>query len=265
MRSMITSLPGEKLGVAKTVSDTLSSLTDSAFHDMKPHFVLPTDESLRVGDTVTASSGFLNEGNIHSNITMDELFASSFGGSYIYRRGSTKNRKGQPGRSMISAASGVETGAEEKTVFRGKTSTEYSFFGLLGNIHYPIPANAGSDMSSFVPSLFPPSPTRFLQVVSLPSTRLSPSQLISPHPPLRFSIEFFNLEMLKEKDRLNSRTVWFAGSWFLLFSVSLHGSFSCTSFRLMERLYPDCQTEGKDCNAEFSRLAWRCSIRCLGR
>lgn len=205
---MTTSSPGEKLGVSKTVSDTLPSLTDNAFHDMKPHFVLPTDESLRIGDTVTASSGFMNEGNIHSNITMDELFASSFGGSYIYRRDHTKNRRGLPKKSMI----GASTGTEEKTVFRGKTSNEYSFFGLLSSIHYLISANAASNMPSFVPSLFPPSPTKSLQAVSLPSTRLSPSQLISPHPPLRFSIEFFNLEMLKEKDRLNSRTVWFAGS-----------------------------------------------------
>lgn len=34
-------------------------------------------------------------------------------------------------------------------------------------------------------------------------------------------------------------------------------------FRLMERLCPDCQKEGKDCYAKFPQLAWS-SIRRLG-
>ncbi|EKM60700.1 uncharacterized protein PHACADRAFT_246766 [Phanerochaete carnosa HHB-10118-sp] len=34
----------------------------------------------------------------------------------------------------------------------------------------------------------------------------------SPYPPFRFSVEFWDVEALKEKSRLHSRTVWYAGS-----------------------------------------------------
>jgi hypothetical protein len=34
----------------------------------------------------------------------------------------------------------------------------------------------------------------------------------SPYPPFRFSVEFWDVEALKEKSRLHSRTIWYAGS-----------------------------------------------------
>ncbi|KIP01237.1 hypothetical protein PHLGIDRAFT_113180 [Phlebiopsis gigantea 11061_1 CR5-6] len=34
----------------------------------------------------------------------------------------------------------------------------------------------------------------------------------SPYPPYRFSVEFWDVETLKEKSRLHSRTIWYAGS-----------------------------------------------------
>lgn len=34
----------------------------------------------------------------------------------------------------------------------------------------------------------------------------------TPHPPFRFSVEFWDVDTLKEKSRLHSRTVWYAGS-----------------------------------------------------
>ncbi|EED81494.1 predicted protein [Postia placenta Mad-698-R] len=34
----------------------------------------------------------------------------------------------------------------------------------------------------------------------------------SPHPPYRFSVEFWDVDSLKEKSRLHSHTVWYAGS-----------------------------------------------------
>ena len=36
----------------------------------------------------------------------------------------------------------------------------------------------------------------------------------SPHPPFRFAVEFWDVDSLKEKQRLHSRTVWYAGSLF---------------------------------------------------
>lgn len=34
----------------------------------------------------------------------------------------------------------------------------------------------------------------------------------TPHPPFRFSVEFWDVDTLKERSRLHSRTVWYAGS-----------------------------------------------------
>lgn len=36
----------------------------------------------------------------------------------------------------------------------------------------------------------------------------------SPYPPYRFSVEFWDVDILKEKNRLHSQTVWYAGSLF---------------------------------------------------
>ena len=38
--------------------------------------------------------------------------------------------------------------------------------------------------------------------------------LWSPYPPFRFAVEFWDVESLKEKQRLHSRTIWYAGSLF---------------------------------------------------
>jgi len=38
--------------------------------------------------------------------------------------------------------------------------------------------------------------------------------LWSPYPPFRFAVEFWDVDSLKEKQRLHSRTVWYAGSLF---------------------------------------------------
>ncbi|KAJ3997893.1 hypothetical protein F5050DRAFT_1568403 [Lentinula boryana] len=154
----------DKVGLTKTVSDTLSTLSsDNSFDNAKPYFIIPANESLRIGDTITSSGGVHVEGNIHNNVTMDELFASSFGQNYLYRADYYRENKG---------------------------------------LQRIIPT---VDVLSF----FSPTASYLLRPSYL---QLPPSQLLSAHPPLRFSVEFFNLEMLKEKDRLHSRTVWFAGS-----------------------------------------------------
>ncbi|KAF9535770.1 hypothetical protein CPB83DRAFT_779953 [Crepidotus variabilis] len=36
----------------------------------------------------------------------------------------------------------------------------------------------------------------------------------SPYPPYRFSVEFWDVDLLKEKSRLHSQTIWYAGSLF---------------------------------------------------
>ncbi|KAF9072661.1 hypothetical protein BDP27DRAFT_1445421 [Rhodocollybia butyracea] len=203
---------GEKLGFTKTVSELLSLVTKSSPFGVKPYFVIPVDESLRVGDTITTSSRARVEGSIHNNITMDELFACSFGESYLHR-GETREgmlRRSGTVKTDLALRQAGEQFEKEKRPPSTKTSNEKTFFGLIGDTCYLTPTNE-SDTLSFVSSLFPPAHTSFPSLPS-PSLGIRPSYLLSSHPPLRFSIEFFNLEMLKEKDRLSSRTVWYAGS-----------------------------------------------------
>ncbi|KAJ3849512.1 hypothetical protein EV368DRAFT_47176 [Lentinula lateritia] len=103
------------------------------------------------------------------------------------------------------ASSDDRTGEQpEKTAPIAKTSKEGTFFGLRDTICYATL----TDDHSFS---FTSSPAPFLLHSPSPF-QLPPTQLLSSHPPLRFSVEFFNLEMLKEKDRIHSRTVWYAGS-----------------------------------------------------
>lgn len=47
---------------------------------------------------------------------------------------------------------------------------------------------------------------------SLCSQNSSDKTRWSPYPPYRFSVEFWDVEALKEKSRLHSRTIWYAGS-----------------------------------------------------
>ncbi|KAJ3864587.1 hypothetical protein EV359DRAFT_40753 [Lentinula novae-zelandiae] len=91
----------------------------------------------------------------------------------------------------------------------GDTITTFSGINVEGSIHNNITMDelfANDHSFSFISS-----PAPFLHHSPSPF-QLPPSQLLSTHPPLRFSVEFFNLEMLKEKDRIHSRTVWYAGS-----------------------------------------------------
>jgi len=39
----------------------------------------------------------------------------------------------------------------------------------------------------------------------------------TPHPPFRFSVEFWDVDLLKEKSRLHSQTIWYAGSLFNIY------------------------------------------------
>lgn len=58
--------------------------------------------------------------------------------------------------------------------------------------------------------LLPPRHTALSAVASDPSGK----SRWSPYPPYRFAVEFWDLNSLKEKSRLHSHTVWYAGSLF---------------------------------------------------
>ena len=69
----------------------------------------------------------------------------------------------------------------------------------------------GPQTQSSYSTYFGLAPLRFI-----PSTQRDPvgKQKWSPYPPCRFAIEFWDLDFLKEKARLYSQTVWYAGSLF---------------------------------------------------
>ncbi|KAF5392561.1 hypothetical protein D9757_002112 [Collybiopsis confluens] len=197
------SLPPEKLGFMKRVSNIIpTSLLDAT-----PYFLVPADESLRVGDTITHSSA---EGNIHNNISMDELFESSFGERYLNRGGERESALGRSG-ALGQALPGKRSQKliPDKTLSRTKTPNESTFFGLLSDVYFAIQTD-DANVSYCSSSIFKPtalgSPRAFFPL-SLP-----PTQRLHTKPPLRFSVEFFDLDMLKEKERYHSRTVWYAGS-----------------------------------------------------
>ncbi|ESK96785.1 hypothetical protein Moror_6657 [Moniliophthora roreri MCA 2997] len=155
---------------------------------VKAYFLIPHDESLRVGDTINTPSGALPEGNIHNNISMDELFARSLA-SYSPGTGSKSFSKNN-------AESIPPT-----------TSNERTFFGLL-------PDTLDTLLRSSLPQTGDDSVLSLSAPLLKVPDALSARRNYSPYPPLRFSVEFWDLDTLKEKQRLHSQTVWYAGSLF---------------------------------------------------
>ncbi|KAK7035332.1 hypothetical protein VNI00_011863 [Paramarasmius palmivorus] len=177
------------LGITISGADIYARQEHLAQQDsVRPYFLIPHDESLRVGDTINTSGGALSEGNIHNNISMDELFAKSFA-SYSP---STSSKS----FSKSSADSNPAT-----------TSNERSFFGLL-----PDTLDTLLRLSS------PPTNNRSILPLATPLLKvpdaLTSRRNYSTYPPFRFSVEFWDLDSLKDKQRLHSQTVWYAGSLF---------------------------------------------------
>ncbi|KAG7450725.1 uncharacterized protein BT62DRAFT_1001516 [Guyanagaster necrorhizus] len=67
------------------------------------------------------------------------------------------------------------------------TFNQSSFFGLLPNYYTPT---------------------------SIRDASTDPKAIYSPYPPFRFSVEFWDTDHLKEKKKLHSQTIWYAGSLF---------------------------------------------------
>ncbi|RPD81559.1 hypothetical protein L226DRAFT_450178 [Lentinus tigrinus ALCF2SS1-7] len=85
---------------------------------------------------------------------------------------------------------------EPGSVKSGTTrATEANFFGLEQSRK---PASAFKSTS-------PPD-------LLSPSSPVDPETKWTAHPPLRFAVEFWDVDALKEKSRLHSHTIWYAGS-----------------------------------------------------
>ncbi|KAK1215302.1 hypothetical protein PQX77_022093 [Marasmius sp. AFHP31] len=152
----------------------------------RPYFLVPHDESLRIGDTINTPGSALAEGNIHNNISMDQLFQRSF--SLHSRSTSESNNSASKNNEDLPT-----------------TSNERTYFGLLPDTldsllrHSPPPHNQDSNLQPKIHNAFGPQRTYTTQ------------------PPFRFSVEFWDLDTLKEKQRLYSQTVWYAGSLFNIY------------------------------------------------
>ncbi|KAK0245397.1 hypothetical protein EDD85DRAFT_964383 [Armillaria nabsnona] len=70
---------------------------------------------------------------------------------------------------------------------------------------YPITFNESSYFG-LLPNFYTPS--------SIRDAPADPKAVYSPYPPFRFSVEFWDIDHLKEKQRLHSQTIWYAGSLF---------------------------------------------------
>ena len=79
------------------------------------------------------------------------------------------------------------------------TGNAENFFGLMSTRATPTQLHAAG-----------PGPSAVNQQAQ--TADQGQSQRYSPHPPFRFGVEFWGLDTLKEKVRLHSHTVWYAGS-----------------------------------------------------
>ncbi|KAK0446424.1 uncharacterized protein EV420DRAFT_901967 [Desarmillaria tabescens] len=148
------------LGVTFTRESFLNGGTK---HKDGPFYLVPVDQTLRIGENGGPSS----EGK---GISMEQLFAHSHS---PYSLSSEENLKA---KFKSDEASNYPI-----------TFDESSFFGLL-------------------PNFYTPSSTR--------DASTDPKAVYSPYPPFRFSVEFWDSDHLKEKQRLHSQTIWYAGSLF---------------------------------------------------
>ncbi|KAK7468529.1 hypothetical protein VKT23_003033 [Stygiomarasmius scandens] len=177
------SSPKGDLGIAVNGADLISSSSKCADETSKAYFLIAADESLRIGDTINVSGIGIAEGSIHNNISMDQLFANS--------HAATRPTKGD----RVSVTENGPTTPDSRT-----------FFGLVGD------------------SLMISSRGVKIRGAVNDDVRLAPSamerlskRMYSPYPPYRFSVEFWDLESLKDKQRLHSKTIWYAGSLFNIY------------------------------------------------
>ncbi|THU87773.1 hypothetical protein K435DRAFT_969779, partial [Dendrothele bispora CBS 962.96] len=157
--SPTSSSPRGDLGIGVNGADLMSSKSPSTDESPKPYFLVATDESLRIGDTINVGGVSIVEGSIHNNISIDQLFANS--------HAATRPTKGDK-------VSITDNGP--------KTPDARTFFGLVGDSL--VASSKGLRIRGAVDDDVKLSPSAM--------ERLS-KRTYSPHPPFRFSVEFWDL------------------------------------------------------------------------
>ena len=92
-------------------------------------------------------------------------------------------------------STGLEGASMDQLFDMGSSRTETNFFGLQPVRQTAAALSASSSPASPLSGSSPDSQTRW-----------------TTHPPFRFAVEFWDVDALKEKSRLHSHTVWYAGS-----------------------------------------------------
>lgn len=208
--SSLTSPPPARdkvLGLAVTASDIKVKLENldqyrQRMEGDKLYYQIPGDASLRVGDTVNNSN--------NSNVTANGGIGMGLGNE------SAANLSMD---TLFNNSATVTTGAESKDKMSRSTkpiTSEDTFFGLL-----PAKCHASDCLTptsnSTTPTL-PSSPSSSTLATSTPtSTTAITTPSWSPYPPIRFGVEFWDLDSLKEKSRLYSHTIWYAGSLYNIY------------------------------------------------
>ncbi|CAA7260014.1 unnamed protein product [Cyclocybe aegerita] len=103
------------------------------------------------------------------------------------------------------------------------TGTQLSMEELFSSSHQPSPRQpqaTGHDSSSKIST----TEANFFGILTLRHVAhtcvdLDPAGKLrwTPYPPYRFSVEFWDVDLLKEKSRLHSQTIWHAGSLFNIY------------------------------------------------
>ncbi|KAF4572438.1 hypothetical protein EYR36_006943 [Pleurotus pulmonarius] len=165
------------LCVSATTSEILSKSVEQQedlITDVR-YYPVHADSSMRLGDT-----GGLSKDGKDEPITMEQLYAFASGET----------------NTMIASPSG--NGHRSVPLSPTRTS-ESTFFGLHAYSQKETPQ---------CPVSFP------LAASQLPQLDATGNLRWTPYPPYRFSVEFWDIDWLKEKSRLHSHTIWYCGSLF---------------------------------------------------
>lgn len=172
------------------VSATTSEIVSKAVEQQEDliadtrYYPVHADSSMRLGDT----GGLSKDTNTGKDepITMEQLYAFASGET----------------NTMIASPSG--NGHRSVPLSPTRTS-ESTFFGL--HSYSPKEALPPSSNSSY-PIPFPLNASQLTRLDTTGNLRWT------PYPPYRFSVEFWDIDWLKEKSRLHSHTIWYCGSLF---------------------------------------------------
>lgn len=174
------------LCVSATTSEILSKSAEQQedlIIDVR-YYPIHADSSMRLGDT----GGLSKDTNTGKDepITMEQLYAFASGET----------------NTMIASPSG--NGHRSVPLSPTRTS-ESTFFGLHSYSQKEVPQPPSN---SSYPVPFP------LAASQLPQLDTTGNLRWTPYPPYRFSVEFWDIDWLKEKSRLHSHTIWYCGSLF---------------------------------------------------